>query len=773
MNTSKIIWFDSCGTNWMTCFPLGCGSRGAIVNGRIDCEDIILNQDTFSAGTPYRNQLNQIGDYIGYARELVDDGDYHTAMELIEKRMLGEPPYAYLPLAHMNIDFSHKNVSDYKRVLDLSEAIYTCDYIFDGVKYHREGFISHPHTAFVQRFSADAAKLSFTVSLSSDIRSECTCEAGILKLKGRAPVLSFGGSDRNFKKIYDNSPSAACNRFEVWLDILTDGEVSYSDEGISVNGATYAELYQVSDTSFVAWNKMPDKDASTSCAALLERAMSDGYEKVKALHIQDYSSLFSRTEITLEQNENSALPTNLRREKFALDSSDHELCALYFHFGRYLMIASEREDSMPGNLQGIWNWESAPIWECDMHLNINLQMNYWGVESANLSECRLSLLRFLKDLCESGKLTAANINRTGGSCAYSVTDLWCKTTPVGGCAVWAYWPMGEAWLAMDIFDHYEYTKDIAFLDEYFDVLRENAIFLYDWFYFDKKLGYYVSSPSTSPEHSFYYVNENGERYDSSVSKASTGDLSIAREIFSDFIKASRLLGRDEELASRIEKKLESLYPFRRTDDGALAEWSEDFEANELGHRHFSHLIGVYPANVINENTPEIFEAAKLALFKRLDNGSGETGWSAVWALILLSKFGASERVDEYIRKLLIDSSASNLLGYMYIADRPVSDVFQIDGNLGAVAAFAELFLQSDGNIIDILPCVPQKMKQGAVRGLRARGAVSVDIEWCDGKISFAQITPDFDGEYTVRYNGITEKIYAHAGNTVKLFAKDQ
>jgi alpha-L-fucosidase 2 len=283
----------------------------------------------------------------------------------------------------------------------------------------------------------------------------------------------------------------------------------------------------------------------------------------------------------------------------------------------------------------------------------------------------------------------------------------------------------------------------------------------------------VSSPSTSPEHSFYYVNENGERYDSSVSKASTGDLSIAREIFSDFIKASRLLGRDEELAKRIEKKLESLYPFRCTDDGALAEWSENFEPNELGHRHFSHLIGVYPANVINDNTPEMYEAAKLALFKRLDNGSGETGWSAAWALILLSKFGATERVGEYIRKLLIDSSAPNLLGYAYIADRPVHDIFQIDGNFGAVAAFAELFLHSDGDIIDILPCVPVEMEQGAVRGLRARGAVSVDVEWCDGKLSYVQITPDFDGEYTVRYNGMKKTTYAYAGESVKLFAKDQ
>ncbi len=769
MKTAHTLYYNRPATDWNEALPLGCGSHGALVYGQYGVEDILLNNDTFWAGLPVKNDYKQNGLYVGAARELIDAGEYEQATLLVEKHMLGEVVEAYLPIGHMKLEFlpHTENVSSYKRTLDLESAVYSCDYTADGNKLHREGFISYPHKTFFQKFTCDNKKLCVNVSLYSDIRSDSYVENGILKLKGCAPIHSVGASDRNFKTVYDNSPNAVGNRFEISVALNTDGKICESGNRLTVTDASYIEIYQTSETSFIDWKTMPTKDPSVACAERISKAVNDGYDKAKEIHIADYTALYSRCELTLSQNENSTLPTDERLNKFNENASDAELCALYFHFGRYLMIASERDGTAPGTLQGIWNWDPKPIWECDMHTNINLEMNYWCAENTNLSECRSSLLEFLKGLCESGKKTARDLHSCRGSCMYSTTDIWCKTTPTSGYAVWGYWPMGQAWLAMDIFDHYEYTKDIDFLKEYYGILKENALFLYDWSYFDEKTGYYVTSPSTSPEHAFYFENENGERKAVSVSKASTCDMSIIREIFSDFIKASKILGCDEDLAKKLAQRTEKLYPHKILDDGTLSEWFCDFEPMEEGHRHVSHLISVYPGELINKtDTPELFEAAKKSLNKRLDHGGGNTGWSCAWAIALLAKFGQKDRAEDYIKRLFRDSTCPNLF------DLHPPHIFQIDGNFGAPAAFGELFVQNENGEIILLPCVPDMMKDGSVRGLRAKGAISIDLEWHDGKLVSAALTPDKDGEFTVRYGEKTVCIKAKSRERNSLCASE-
>lgn len=762
MNTSCTAYYTKPADEWFQAFPMGCGSRGAMILAKCDKEDILLNQDTLWAGLPGHNIPCENKRFIGPARELIDAGKYAEASAFVEKYMVGERLNGYAPLGHIKIDFGHTNVSDYVRSLDFSKALYTCDYTFEGAKYHREGFVSHPHMTFAQKFTCNEKKLNFSVTVDSETLSRTYIENGYIKLNGRAPICNIDNNEEPI--IYNTYPDADCVKFQAWMWVETDGDMVYGEKDITVNKASYAVLYLTSDTSFIDWKSMPRKNPAINCERFILRAIKDGYDKVKQLHIADYSELFGRVELTLEKGKNSTLPTDERLVKFADDMSDTELCALYYNFGRYLMICSQRGDSMPGNLQGIWSWKPKAEWGSDMHLNINLQMNYWPAENANLSECRMSLLNWLKGLHESGKKTAYELNGCRGSCAYHISNVWCKTTPAKGCPEWSYWPFGQAWLAMDIFDHYEYTKDIKFLAEYYDILKDNALFLYDWLYFDSELGYYVTSPSTTPENQFFYIDENGEKQQSSVSKATTCDLAITREIFCDFIKASEILGRDEDFAASVAQKMELMFPYQIGEKGDLLEWFKDFEQRELGHRHMSHMLGVYPGSYINEyDTPDLFKAVEKSLEIRLDNGSGYTGWSCAWALIFLAKFRNTARVCDYIKRLFRDSTSPNLL------DLHPPHIFQIDGNFGVTAAFGEMLVQSNNDIIELFPCIPDIMKNGKFRGLRAKGGVTVNGTWKNNALESAEIIPDFDGEYTLKYKEKTITVNAKAGEKVKVF----
>ncbi len=761
MNTAYTAYYTRPATHWFEAMPLGCGSRGAMILGKYDEEDILLNQDSLWSGTPTFNEFKGNKKFINTARDLIDKEMYAEAHEFVGKYLGGNCIEGYLPLGHLKIKFSHENIADYIRTLDLKNAIYTCDYTYDGLKFHREGFVSHPNKVFAQKFTAEKSELNFSLTIDSEVRSYTCIEDGFLKLKGYAPINTYYPDDT---VIYDDTPDADCIKFQAWVYVDTDGEKTLEDQTISVKNASYAIIYQVSDTSFIDWKTSPRKDPAIDCEKFIKSAIMDGYCKVKENHIKDYQSLFNRVELTLEKGKNSSLPTDERIKAFAEDMSDNELVALYYNFGRYLAISTEREDSLPANLQGIWSWNLVADWGSDFHTNINLQMNYWCAENANLSECRMSMLKWLKGLNESGKNAAKNLHGCRGACAYHMVDVWAKTTPSFGDPMWAYWPMGEAWLAMDIFDHYEYTKDINFLAEYFDVLKDNVLFLYDWLYYDTTLDAYVTSPSTSPENRFFTKDKDGNKTSSAVSKATTCDLSIIREIFCDFIKASEILGRDEDIAASVAQKLEMLYPYNIGEKGDLLEWFKDFEQTEPGHRHMSHMLSAYPGGFINEyDTPDLFKAVEKSLEIRLDNGSGYTGWSCAWALIFLAKFRNTSRICEYFKRLFRDSTSPNLL------DLHPPMIFQIDGNFGATAAIGELLVQSNNDIIELFPCIPDFMKNGKFKGIRAKGGITINGEWENGELKYAEIISDFGGRYKLRYKDQIINVDTKANDTIKVF----
>ncbi len=761
MNTAYTAYYTRPASHWFEAIPLGCGSRGAMILGKYDEEDILLNQDTLWAGLPILNDHKENGKYINTARDLINKGKYLEAHNFVGKYMCGSLINGYMPVGNIKIKFNHENISDYIRTLDLSQAIYTCEYKANGVKFYREGFVSHPNKVFAQKYTAENYSLNFEMTAYSVTGADTYTEDGYLKLNGRAPINSLYIDDL---LVYDNSPDGDCIKFQAWIHVETDGEKVLGESSISVKNASYAIIYQVSDTSFIDWKTMPRKDPTIECEKLMRDAIKNDYIAVKEAHIKDYTALFNRVEITLDKGKNSSLPTDERLKAFADDMSDNELIALYYNFGRYLVISSEREDSLPANLQGIWSWAQVADWGSDFHTNINLQMNYWCVENANLSECRTSLFNWLKWLDESGRKTARDLHNCRGSCAYHMCDIWAKSTPSNGDPMWAYWPMGEAWLAMDIFDHYEYTKDIEFLAEHYDILKDNTLFLYDWLYYDTELDSYVTSPSTSPENRFYYTDEEGNKHSVAVSKGTTCDLSIIREVFSDFIKASEILGRDKDLANSVETKLDMLYPYQIGEKGDLLEWFKDFEQTELGHRHMSHMLSVYPGSFINEyDTPELFKAVERSLDIRLDNGSGYTGWSCAWALIFLAKFRNTSRICEYIKRLFRDSTSPNLL------DLHPPMIFQIDGNFGATAAIGEMLVQSNNDIIELFPCIPEFIKNVKFKGIRAKGGITVNGELKNGELVNIGLTADFNGKYKFRYKDKFVTVEAEAGKEIMVF----
>ncbi len=530
-----------------------------------------------------------------------------------------------------------------------------------------------------------------------------------------------------------------------------NGEMKAIGEYLVFNNVCEAFLYINASTNF------RNADPSLVCLSVLKAAKESGYDLILKEHIADYQRIERRMSLKLKTDDaNSLLPTNERLELFQKDFSDIKLIELYFRYGRYLLISCSRPGTLPANLQGIWCNDFLPPWDSKYTININTQMNYWPAENCNLSECHLPLFEHIKRMYENGRHTAREMYGARGFVAHHNTDVWGDTAPQDTWIPATYWVMGAAWLCLHIWEHYQYTLDKDFLQEYFYLLRDSALFFTDYLV-ENERGELIISPSVSPEN--VYVLPDG--VSGSLCNGCAMDSQILTELFNACIGASRILGVEPEFENELATLLKKLPPISISKNGTILEWMEDYAEAEPGHRHMSHLFALFPGTQITvKNNPDLANAARRTLERRLSHGGGHTGWSRAWITNFWAKLGDSEKASENIDLLLAKSTLPNLFD-----NHPP---FQIDGNFGGAAAIVNMLLQSEPDSLTILPALPRKWTGGEVNGLKAKGALEVNIEWENGVLVYASIACKHGYKGKVVYGDTEITVNIAAGETIQL-----
>ncbi len=732
--------------------PIGNGRLAGMVYGGTVDEQIQLNEESIFAGKAMDRVNPGARANVPVIRRLLLEGKVKEAQELAKADMLAiplrQPPYE--PLGNLRLHFDGVDAAlmqNYRRALDLYDGVATVGFEASGVRYTREVFASYPDHAIVLHLQASqAGALQFRVSFTRAMDGHASFEAAMPN------TIVLSGSALP-PKTYADEPKEGAT-FVGAVHLSTDGEMAPAEAGVlKVSNAKEATLIITAATN--VWGADPGE----RCRQLLHEASSRSYGDLLARHKADFRKMAGRVSLWLGDDSASTVSTDELLRKAAEGGDDRALAALYFAYGRYLLQSSSREDSMPANLQGKWNDKFDPPWGSKYTININTEMNYWPAEAANLGETVDALYNLLVRLQTNGERTAREMYATEGFVAHHNTEIWADTEPIDGVP-YGVWPMGAAWLTLSLWEHYEYSGDVQYLRERaYPLMRNAAVFLLKNLFDDGK-GHLVSGPSLSPENQYY----TADHQKASLDVSPTMDVEITTALFRRVIEGAKTLTVDEKLQGELSNALKRLIPLQVGHFGQLQEWREDYEEVEPGHRHLSHLFGVYPSGEINPTTPDLYQAARVSLERRLANGGGGTGWSRAWVVCLWATFGEADKAEDSLRVLFSKSTWPNLF------DLHPPEIFQIDGNLGATAGIARMLIDGRNGHLALLPALPSAWKEGRVTGLRAKGGLTVDMEWKNGVVTTAMLRADRAQDLHVSARGTEglRAVHLPAGVSTKL-----
>ncbi len=777
--SNHILWYNQPATYFEESLVLGNGKLGATVFGGVHSDKIYLNDATLWSGEPVNPNMNpEAYKNLPAIREALKKEDYKLADQL-NKKLQGSYSQSFAPLGTMNIVHSGKDkmakYSNYYRELDIANAISKVNYTIDGVKYTREYFVSAPDQIMIIKLtSSKKGSLNFDVNFESLMKYNTTTSGNVMKINGYAPVHAAPSYVNEENPIvFDENKGT---RFTSLIQIKnTDGILTKTGNEVGLKNGTEALIYVAIATSFNGYDKNPATEglnAREIATENLTKALSKSYAVLKKSHIADYQKFYNRVSLDLGKTTAPNLPTNERLIRYAEGNEDKNLEILYFQYGRYLLLSSSRTLGVPANLQGIWNPYMRPPWSSNYTTNINVEENYWLAENTNLSELHQPLLHFIKNIAQTGKITAKTFYGVNGWAAAQNSDIWAMSNPVGdfggGDPNWACWNMAGAWLSTHIWEHYLFSQDINFLKkEGYEILRGAAQFCLEWLVEDKN-GNLITSPSTSPENKF--ITPDG--YVGATLYGGTADLAMIRECFLNTIAASKVLNTDAEFRTKLEMALSKLYPYQIGKAGNLQEWYFDWKDEDPKHRHQSHLFGLFPGSHITPlKTPELANASKKTLEIK---GDETTGWSKGWRINLWARLWDGNHAYKMFRELLHyvepDGKKSDKprIGGTYPNLFDAHPPFQIDGNFGGAAAVAEMLVQSSETEIRLLPALPDAWENGSVKGICARGGFEISMDWSKNSLNKVVVFSKNGGKTTLISGDKKQTITLKKGKKLKI-----